>query len=99
MKVDVRYFLCKMWFIDYSKLKFLVGQRLHLLGAEIIGYGRKPTLDRENSKHISRYYSKDGLTEFLKSCNYFINVLPSTPESIGLLNGNILENCKGKQYE
>lgn len=75
---------------------FLVGKMLSLLGGTVIGYGRRPLLDPtpENS-FISEYYNCSKLSQFLSKCDYIINVLPSTPETDGLLNGNVLEICKG----
>ncbi|KAH9489323.1 hypothetical protein Btru_057594, partial [Bulinus truncatus] len=37
------------------------------------------------------------LDELLKSCDYLIAILPSTPETNGLLSGQVLEACKSKQ--
>lgn len=68
---------------------------LNSLDAHVIAFGRKPKLDAEASQYISAYYSKEMFSEFLRNCDYFINVLPSTDETEGFLNGNILESCKG----
>lgn len=73
---------------------FSVAKHLHYLGTTIIGYGRRPSLDTEGFKYIAEYYHKNSFSDFLRKCDYFINVLPSTPETQGLLNGTVLENCK-----
>lgn len=69
---------------------------LNYLGANIIGYGRKPSVESGDLTHISEYYTNPNLSGFLEKCDYFVNVLPSTIETKGLLNGNTLENCKSK---
>lgn len=65
------------------------------MGAKIIGFGRSSSLEAAEKRHISEYYVKPNLAVFLQKCDYFVNVLPSTPETQKLLNGNILENCTG----
>lgn len=42
------------------------------------------------------YYTTDELPLLLQSSDYVVNVLPSTPSTIGLLNGGMLANCKPK---
>jgi phosphoglycerate dehydrogenase-like enzyme len=37
------------------------------------------------------------LPDLLQNCDYIINVLPSTPDTIGLLNGDMLKHCAQKQ--
>lgn len=37
------------------------------------------------------------LPDLLQNCDYIINVLPSTPDTIGLLNEDMLKQCAQKQ--
>ena len=36
------------------------------------------------------------LGQFLAGCDYVCSVLPSTPETSGLLSGNVLKACQEK---
>ncbi|XP_055943324.1 glyoxylate/hydroxypyruvate reductase A-like isoform X2 [Argiope bruennichi] len=36
------------------------------------------------------------LNDVLEKCDYLVNVLPSTPETEGLLDGDVLKNCQKK---
>ncbi|CAL1285890.1 unnamed protein product [Larinioides sclopetarius] len=36
------------------------------------------------------------LTDVLERCDYLVNVLPSTPATAGLLDGDVLKNCQKK---
>lgn len=58
------------------------------------GYGRSTYLENSELK-LTKYYSKNTFPQFLKSCDYIINILPSTPDTMGLLNGNVLKHCEG----
>ncbi|KAJ8970291.1 hypothetical protein NQ317_019687 [Molorchus minor] len=73
-----------------------VARILNFMGAEIFGYGRRTEIDMSNYKHISQYFNKDGLFDLLQKCDYIVNTLPNTADTKGLLNGNVLENCKEK---
>ena len=42
------------------------------------------------------YRNKDDISEFLNMCDYVINTLPSTPETRGMLSGDVLSACKEK---
>lgn len=69
---------------------------LHSFGATIWGYGRRNELpNSEEYNHYHHYCTYKTLPHLLKQCDYIINVLPSTDETIGLLNGNILSDCAG----
>lgn len=73
-----------------------VAEILNKFGARVFGFGRKSNLDKDDKSFVKGYYTKPTLKEFLQNCDYVINVLPSTPETKGLLNGGVLQNCKGK---
>ncbi|XP_046547015.1 glyoxylate/hydroxypyruvate reductase B-like [Haliotis rubra] len=36
------------------------------------------------------------LLELLSSCDFLVNILPSTPETRGLLSGDVLSHCRKK---
>lgn len=71
---------------------FVVGRDLNYLGAKVYGYGRS---DRKNLGYLKGYYTKPQLELFLKELDYVINVMPTTKETEGLLNGGVLKNCSG----
>lgn len=75
----------------------VVGRALSTLGAKVLGYGRsaKPTFE---GNYLTGYFTGENLPELLRQSDYVVNVLPHTDETIGLLNGNMLENCKGTYY-
>lgn len=68
------------------------------MGATILGYGRRDSIDLAEYKYISQYFNKSKLTQLLQNCDYIVNILPNTSETRGLLDGNVLENCKGKNF-
>lgn len=72
-----------------------VAEILHCFGATIIGYGRST-----NCSHIpfiKDVYNKESLSNFLAVCDYIVNVLPSTIDTAGLLNGGVLKNCSERK--
>jgi phosphoglycerate dehydrogenase-like enzyme len=48
----------------------------------------------ENPEYIDKLYVKGEFSEFLSDLDYVISTLPSTKETNGLLNDNVLKNCK-----
>ncbi|KAF2894254.1 hypothetical protein ILUMI_11915 [Ignelater luminosus] len=75
-----------------------IGKCLNLLGAKVLAYGRRPSVQLTGEySYISEYFAKPGLPMFLKNSDYIINVLPTTSETRGLLNGNVLQNCKERE--
>ncbi|XP_043663390.1 glyoxylate/hydroxypyruvate reductase A-like isoform X3 [Vespula pensylvanica] len=69
-----------------------IAQHLKIFGATIWGMTRTPL--KEHLDYIDEHRTTDLLPDILKNCDYIINVLPSTKNTIGLLNGTILEHCK-----
>lgn len=59
------------------------------------GYGRS---ERKDLGYLRGYYTKLHLQDFLKEVDYLINVMPTTNETVGLLNNGVLENCSGSIY-
>lgn len=71
-----------------------VAEKLKLFGATTWGMTR--TFSKEKLPFLDEHRTVDGLPDILENCDYVINVLPSTQETVGLLNGNVLEHCKGR---
>ncbi|XP_011641081.1 uncharacterized protein LOC105429654 [Pogonomyrmex barbatus] len=71
-----------------------VAEKLKLFGATIWGMTR--TVPKEKLSYLDEYRTVEGLSDILKNCDYVINVLPSTQDTVGLLNGNVLQHCKNK---
>ncbi|XP_018395657.1 PREDICTED: glyoxylate/hydroxypyruvate reductase A-like [Cyphomyrmex costatus] len=72
----------------------LVAEKLKLFGATIWGMTR--TVPNEKLPYLDEQRTVDSLLDILENCDYIINVLPSTQNTIGLLNDNVLEHCKDK---
>ncbi|GJQ86442.1 hypothetical protein Trydic_g10349 [Trypoxylus dichotomus] len=73
-----------------------IAEILHKLGATIFGFGRRPNLDHNAKNFVKEYYTTAKFGDFLKNCDYLVNVLPSTAETKGLLNGGVLQYCKDR---
>ena len=71
-----------------------IAQKLNAFGATVWGVTRTPL--KEELCYIDEHRTIECLPEMLKNCDYIVNVLPSTPNTLGLLNGNVLENCKNR---
>ncbi|XP_057321238.1 glyoxylate/hydroxypyruvate reductase A-like [Microplitis mediator] len=69
-----------------------VARILKNFGAKIRGLTR--TVPTIKESYIDEYRTTNLLPEFLSNCDYVINILPATPETDGLLNGDVLKNCK-----
>ncbi len=74
----------------------IVAKKFSLLGSKVIGYGRTEWSNQTNRKDIplAKYSTK--LEDILPECDYIISVLPSTPQTMGLLNNKVLQMCKDK---
>nr|XP_031832924.1 uncharacterized protein LOC116427102 [Nomia melanderi] len=71
-----------------------VHTKLKVFGATTWGITR--TQLKEKLNYLDEHRTIGSLPEVLKQCDYIVNVLPSTPNTLGLLNGNMLENCKDR---
>lgn len=69
-----------------------IAQHLKIFGATIWGMTR--TAVKDHLHYVDEHRTTDQLPDILKNCDYIINVLPSTKDTIGLLNGQILAYCK-----
>lgn len=47
---------------------------------------------------VKSYYGQDQLSDFLKGTRVIINLLPSTPETIGILNQNLFSQLQKNAY-
>ncbi|XP_022903976.2 glyoxylate/hydroxypyruvate reductase A-like [Onthophagus taurus] len=75
-----------------------VVQILNMLGASVFGFGRKSDPDVAIKPYLNEYFTNTNtnLVDFLKKCDYVINILPNTVETKGLLSGGVLKNCKDR---
>lgn len=73
----------------------LVGRALKRLGARVLGYSKG---NKSYTDDFDEYFTTPGLPILLQKCDYLINILPSTPETRGLLAGDTLQNCKGNTF-
>ncbi|XP_029175955.1 uncharacterized protein LOC114944278 [Nylanderia fulva] len=71
-----------------------VAQKLKLFGATI--WGMTSSTPKEKLSYLDEHRTVDGLQDILENCDYIINILPSTPNTNGLLNGTVLQHCKAK---
>ncbi|XP_017875409.1 uncharacterized protein LOC108622208 [Ceratina calcarata] len=69
-----------------------IAQRLKALAATVWGITRTPL--KENLDYLDEHRTIDCLPDMLMNSDYIVNVLPSTPNTSGLLNGDMLKNCK-----
>lgn len=75
-----------------------IGRCFSMLGAKISGFGQKPSANQQiDFISPDSYYTKSNINKFLSNCDYIINILPSTPETAGLLNGDVLKSCADRK--
>ncbi|CAD6233314.1 GSCOCG00007128001-RA-CDS [Cotesia congregata] len=70
----------------------IVARTLKHFNAKIWGLTR--TIPTTKEPYIDEYRTTSSLPEFLSNCHYIINIMPATPETDGLLNGDMLKNCE-----
>ncbi|KZC05803.1 PREDICTED: glyoxylate/hydroxypyruvate reductase A-like [Dufourea novaeangliae] len=71
-----------------------IAQQLKAFGANVWGITRGQL--KEKLDYLDQHRTIEFLPEMLKQCDYIVNVLPSTPNTLGLLNGDMLQNCKDR---
>ncbi|XP_078035720.1 glyoxylate/hydroxypyruvate reductase A isoform X2 [Augochlora pura] len=71
-----------------------IAEKLKVFGATVWGITR--TQLKEKLDYVDEHRTIESIHEMLKECDYVVNVLPSTPNTLGLLNGNMLQNCKDR---
>lgn len=62
-----------------------VAEKIKCLGAKVVGFKRTKPETRNDA--IDDYFVLEQLDDFLKSCDYICNILPSTPHTVNLLSG------------
>ncbi|XP_076241436.1 glyoxylate/hydroxypyruvate reductase A [Calliopsis andreniformis] len=71
-----------------------IAQKLKTFGATVCGVTRTPL--KEKLDYLDEHATIECLPQMLEKCDYVVNALPSTPNTVGLLNGNVLQNCKNR---
>ncbi|XP_064092343.1 glyoxylate/hydroxypyruvate reductase A-like [Macrobrachium nipponense] len=61
---------------------------------QVHGYSRRPKEASERSPLFDDYWHHSQLPDFLSTCDYVVSVLPSTPETRGLLGKDVLRHAK-----
>jgi len=65
------------------------------LGCTVIGLVNRP---RNGDHTVDRYYARGELPEMLSSCDYIINILPSTKETDNILSNDAFSVCKNAGF-
>lgn len=63
-------------------------------GMRVVGCRQRPELGADAG--IAQVYGLDRLADFLAECDYVVSVLPSTPQTRGLLDGDALGACAAR---
>ena len=63
-------------------------------GMQVVGC-RRDKSPRASDGAVARVFGLDELPAFLASADYLVSVLPSTPDTRGLLDGDVLAACAG----
>lgn len=71
-----------------------IARNLKIFGTTVWGMTR--SVPNEELPYLDEHRTVEKLSDILENCDYIINVLPSTPNTVGLLNGNVLQRCKDK---
>ena len=64
-------------------------------GMQVVGC-RRDKSPRASDGDVARVFGLDELPAFLASADYIVSVLPSTPDTRGLLDGDVLAACAGR---
>lgn len=75
-----------------GKLGLSIANHLDREGAKVLAYVKN---NRKNPEQSNIQFTTD-MSELFKVCDYICNVLPSTPDTLGLLDGEVLKACKKK---
>lgn len=70
-----------------------IAKALSQFGAAVSAFARR-SRSREEVKRSSFQDIIVDLTSLLEDCHYLVNALPSTPNTVGLLDGDVLKQCK-----
>ncbi|XP_064606037.1 glyoxylate/hydroxypyruvate reductase A-like [Liolophura sinensis] len=67
------------------------------LNIGVLGVGEIGKRGWDRCEDVDGYRLLADLKDILVNCDYICNVLPSTPETVGLLNNGMLRNCEAKR--
>ncbi|XP_075548793.1 glyoxylate/hydroxypyruvate reductase A-like isoform X1 [Dermacentor variabilis] len=70
-----------------------IAKSLVQFGATVNGFARRSRRSEELHRSSFQMISPD-LSSLLENCHYLVNALPSTPSTTGILNGDVLRQCK-----
>ncbi|KAL0099206.1 hypothetical protein PUN28_020050 [Cardiocondyla obscurior] len=71
-----------------------VAEKLKQFGATI--WGMTQSIPEKKLPYLDEHRTVNDLPDILKNCDYVVNILPSTQDTVGFLNGDVLEHCKAK---
>ncbi|XP_068212064.1 glyoxylate/hydroxypyruvate reductase A-like isoform X2 [Palaemon carinicauda] len=71
-----------------------IARALKHFECRVHGYSKRPKEASERSPFMDDYWHGDQLPDFLSTCDYIVCVLPSTPETRGLLGKDILKHTR-----
>ncbi|XP_053390278.1 glyoxylate/hydroxypyruvate reductase A-like, partial [Mercenaria mercenaria] len=66
-------------------------------GMKVIGVTRSQPSEEKRCPAVSQYRTTSELAEVLHDSDYVCNILPSTPETRGLLSGDMFSHCRPKK--
>jgi len=72
-----------------------VAQKAKAFGMKVHGLGRSQREEHFPNVDVV-HFGKDSLPKFLSEVDYFVNCLPSTKDTVGLLSGEVLKHCAKK---
>lgn len=83
--------------LGYGDIGSVVAARAKAMGMCVHVFRRsEAAADEGNVDRVFRQGS-DSLPEFLSTADYVVNLLPSTPHTRGILSGEALRACEGRQ--
>lgn len=63
----------------------------------VVGCRRDPTpRESDAAAGVTRVFGLDSMPAFLAECDYLVSVLPSTPQTRGMLDGDVLAACASR---
>ncbi|XP_078485340.1 uncharacterized protein in proB 3'region-like [Ciona intestinalis] len=72
-----------------------IAELLKAVGMRVIGFKNRKVI--RNDGPFNKLYYPENLDEFLASCDFICNILPSTPSTLGLLSEKRLKVCKSRK--
>lgn len=71
-----------------------VARSLKTFHSEVHAFTRTVPSPERMSNDVDKYWHTGELHEFLGQCDYIVNIMPSTPDTRGMLGGNTLKHAK-----